>query len=366
MTVALAAVLLLAQVQASTIPLPQGAGGIPAGPWSVGFVTLAVRDSAGERAPFTAGIWYPARGDVTRHLTYRDYVLADAGAEDLDGLVAFLASQGAPAAAVRDWLEEPMLATPAAAPAGGRHPVVLMAQGNGQTLHDQAPLSEYLASQGYVVATAPSPMRRTGPLTDESQVGARAAEQAADLGLLLAAVVRRPDAAQGRFGVVGHSFGARAALLLAMYDSAVAALVSLDGGIGTAAGRASLEAAPGFRTTAVRAPILHLYQELDDLMAPDFGLLRSLDRADRWLVSVPAMHHHQFTSLGAAAADHPRLRGATKATAESAASYAAVARATRDFLAAYLRGTPETLERMREAAGWPPLRKPLLLSSGGS
>jgi pimeloyl-ACP methyl ester carboxylesterase len=93
--------------------------------------------------------------------------------------------------------------------------------------------------------------------------------------------------------VVAHSFGARAALLLAMLDPQVAAVVSLDGGIGTATGRASLEALPFYRAAAVRAPILHFYEELDEFMAPDFGLLHSLTAADRWLVSVPAMHHHQ-------------------------------------------------------------------------
>ena len=48
-----------------------------------------------------------------------------------------------------------------------------VAQGNAQTVQDQAHLAEYLASYGYVVATTPSPMLITGPLTDESQVGAR-------------------------------------------------------------------------------------------------------------------------------------------------------------------------------------------------
>jgi pimeloyl-ACP methyl ester carboxylesterase len=63
----------------------------------------------------------------------------------------------------------------------------------------------------------------------------------------------RRDVLGQRMGVVGHSFGARAALLLAMLDPQVAAVVSLDGGIGTASGRASLEALPIYRAEAAVA-----------------------------------------------------------------------------------------------------------------
>ena len=60
-----------------------------------------------------------------------------------------------------------------------------------------------------------------------------------------------------RIGVVAHSFGARGALLLSMRDPRVAALVSLDGGIGTATGRASFEVLPSYHAGAATAPILH-------------------------------------------------------------------------------------------------------------
>jgi pimeloyl-ACP methyl ester carboxylesterase len=135
-----------------------------------------------------------------------------------------------------------------------------------------------------------------------------------------------------RAALVGHSFGARAALLYEMREHRVAALVSLDGGIGSATGRAGFEAAPSFRAGSARAPILHFYEPLDKFMTPDFGLLRSLDSAERWLVRVPAMHHHQFTSLGAASMAFPQLRSALAATPATADEYGSVERATLDFL----------------------------------
>jgi len=262
---------------------------------------------------------------------------------------------------VAAWLDAPMLATADPDPSGGRFPLVLLAQGNGQSAPDQAPLAEYLASHGYVVATSPSPMRISEPLVDEASVGARAEEQAADLAFVRAALDARPDVAPGPVGIVAHSFGARGALLLAMRDSSVAALVSLDGGIGTATARASLESAPSFDARAARAPILHVYERLDRFMAPDLGLLRSLAAAKRWTVEAPSLHHHLFTDLGAATIGHASLRPALGASAETAVAYASVAGATLAFLDGYVRRDPAARRRFERGPAWPALGRLELL-----
>jgi hypothetical protein len=67
-------------------------------------------------------------------------------------------------------------------------------------------------------------------------------------------------------------------------------------------------------------------------MVPEFGLLRSLTAADRWLVEVPEMHHHHFASLGAVSASQPALAPALGATPGTPAAYVAVAQATVGFL----------------------------------
>ena len=272
-------------------PHAQSPVALAPGRWPVGFTHLEAADSSrplqsGQPRPLDIGVWYPARASAAPHLTYRTYFLlspprqdslpaAEAARRELDGFAGFLASHGAPAAAVTAWLDAPMLATPDPPAAGARFPVVLVAQGNEQSLHDQAPLCEYLASHGYVVATAPSPMRISGPLTDEHDVGARAAEQAQDLAVVLARLAPRGDVDARRVGVVGHSFGARAALLFGMAEPRVAALVSLDGGIGTATARTNLEQVPSFHPSALRAPVLHFYERLDAFMAPDLRFTAS-------------------------------------------------------------------------------------------
>jgi dienelactone hydrolase len=361
MTISRWAVLLGLVPVAAGAPLraQEAVGAMLPGPWPVGFTRLARADSArplpgGEPRPLDIGVWFPARAPGPSHLTLRTYFPLG-GAEESTALAAFLVAHGAPDSAVAAWLDAPMLATADPPPAGDRFPLVLVAQGNGQTVQDQAPLAEYLASHGYVVATSPSPTRITGPLTDERSVGSRAEEQARDLAFVRATLADRADLDGGRIGLVAHSFGARGALLLAMQDSSVAALVSLDGGIGTATARQSFESATSFNASATRTPVLHFYERLDGFMAPDFGLLRSLGAADRWVVEVPSLHHHHFTNLGAAGIDHPSLRSATGATGATARAYASVADATLAFLDAFLKGDRTARARFEPGVRWPEL-----------
>jgi dienelactone hydrolase len=341
------------------------------GRFQVGFTHLALAASSrktpsGAARTLDIGIWYPAETPGTSHLTYRDYFLLtpppqdsiapqDAAQRELAAFTAFLASHGADSSAITRWLDTPMLATSDARPVAVPFPIVLVAQGNEQTLHDQAPLCEYLASHGFAVASAPSPMRISGPLTDQALSGARAQEQAVDLATVLSIVARRPDADSARVGVVGHSFGARAALLLTMRDRRVGALVSLDGGIGTASGRTSLEQATWFTAAEARAPILHLYERRDPFMAPDFGLIRSLGWSNRWLIEVAAMHHHHFSSLGAVAATEPALAPALGGSDSTAAAVAAVAETTLGFLEHFLARHPDPRPWPGRAGLPPPL-----------
>jgi len=138
------------------------------------------------------------------------------------------------------------------------------------------------------------------------------------------------DVDASRVAVVGHSFGARAALLVAMKLPAVFALVSLDGGIGTATGIESLRKAPSYRPDAQLPPILHLYEELDSFMKPDFTFLRSLHFKELLLEPTSEMHHVHFTIYGFAAL--PELAAATGATERTPAAAAAVADRVRRFV----------------------------------
>ena len=216
-------------------------------------------------------------------------------------------------------------------PAGGRPPVVLIAQGNGDDVFDQVVLCEYLASQGFVVLATPSPMLRT-PLEREDQVGTFAERQAQELFDAVKIAARTIKVDTSRIGVVGHSFGARSALLLAMRDRRVRALVSLDGGIGTSTAMESFRSAPPFRASAALPPILHFHEELDAFMTPDFSLLRELHTESLTLEPTRGMHHVHFTTFGFMVHAFSSVAEATHATPETNASVIAVTTRTFTFL----------------------------------
>ncbi len=295
---------------------------------SPGSHQVGYRRLAGAAAPIH--VWYPASAGGERMLL-RGYLGSDDGK-----LAAFLTRVGIPPATVTAFLDSRLYAVPSAPAIAGALPLLLVAKGNGGDVVDQVVLCEYLASQGYVVATTPSPMLRT-PMEREDQVGQFAEMQAADLAAAMSAVSATFNVDSGRIAVVGHSFGARAALLLAMRGRRLRAFVSLDGGIGTATAVDVMRAAPSFRSDAPLPPLLHFYEELDPFMTPDFTLLRSLRAARLLLEPVTGMHHQHFTTYGFAASIFPEIATATHATAETPRSVVAVAERTRDFLRDQLR-----------------------------
>ncbi|HUL50250.1 MAG TPA: dienelactone hydrolase family protein [Gemmatimonadales bacterium] len=322
------------------------------GIWDVGFEAVLLADTSrhlGIRPrPLQLALWYPAVTSPGVPLTYSDYLrlaaaettsvdTARLGLQAIDERCAFLAAHAIPESTITRWFTAPMLAKRDIPPARGPFPLVLIAQGNGESAVDQSVLAEYLASWGYVVATSPSQARITGEPESESDVGTAAQDQARDLAALRGALAQRGEIDPARLGIVGHSFGARSALLYAMRDPHVLAVVSLDGGIGTATARAFYESAPGFDPRNARAPVLHVYEQLDPEMSPDWTTLRKLDKAPVWLARTHALRHHHFTALGAAAGAFPALAIPIGATRQTALEYAGVLAMTRAFLDTYLR-----------------------------
>jgi dienelactone hydrolase len=336
----------------------------------IGFRVLERRDPTRPLPDSTAGrpiqiaLWYPAgsatASDSEAPMLYRDYMAlglseksfakpSAAATERMAGEYRrFLESTGVPELEADALLSTRMRAVRDAPAAPGGFPLILLAPGNGQSADDMASFAERLAGRGFWVASVPSPTRISGPMQTEADIPVKADEQAADLAFAQRAL--RSEARLGRTGVVGHSFGARSALLCAMRDPEVAAIVSLDGGIGSRAGIGMLEKAPGFSRERMAVPLLHFYEELDAQMAPDFGLIRSLDRSDRWLVRVADMRHVHFTSMGALVTTAPALSRATGATPQTEEAWSAVVEATASFLDGYLNRTGSKTPRWQVPA----------------
>jgi dienelactone hydrolase len=329
------------------------------GPHAVGFLVLAQRDAErrlddGALRPVQVGVWYPAVDSSLPPMRYRDYVLVSAGERSLDVLSpaaaedalaryrAVLQGHGLSRAGIEDWLAAPLLARTNAPAAAGRWPLVLIAAGTGGAVQDQAVLGESLASHGYVVATTPSPLRLGSRMESESDVPAMAEEQARDLEIALSATAPRAMVDASRVGLVGYSFGARPALLLAGRHPSIRALVSLDGGIGSADAKGWL-APRALDRAALRTPILHVYEEADEEARPDFTLLASLSHAPRMLARAEGLGHLDFITLGLASASLSALGGPDD---HKAAALRAVFAVTAAFLDAHVRGDPAAWTRL--------------------
>jgi dienelactone hydrolase len=294
-------------------------GNLQPGPYHVGFRVINRIDSSrqtgpeGKSRPLQISIWYPADSLTEKApLKYKDYLLLtayelnfgtispEAENKTLEQYTRLLKSNSIPDKAIAEWYDVKMAAIPGSKPKAGPFPLVMVGQGNLQSAHHQAILSEYLASHGYVVATAPSPMRISKPLTDESDIFAYAQEQANDMTFAIRMLKKQSNVDSERLSLIGHSFGARAALLLLLDDLADAkALVSFDGGIANKIGKDWLVGhGIVLKPEQMTVPILHFYEDTEEFMVPDFTLLESLTSSDRYLIKIDQMRHLYFTSIG--------------------------------------------------------------------
>ena len=332
-------------------PLPAW-GALTPGPARVGFSSWVERDSSrstdGEVRAVQVSVWYPTtKPALAPRLHYADYVALgatergqpasdSANSAAITEFVEFLVSNRVPRDDVMHWMASEMYAhvdTARAMRAG--QPLVLVAQGNGQAAYSQAVLCELLASHGYVVLTTPSPVRLGAPLTSDADIYPLVSAQATDLEVGMRAAVRRGLGDSLHVATIGHSLGARASLLLVLRHHA-SLLVSLDGGIANAQGRSWLDSAH-LSLGAARGSLVHLYQQGDSTVIPDFRLVRQLTGMDRSLILAAGLRHWNFTSFGTSAAAFPTVAPGPTTPANERTS-ADVMRVTRCVLDAWVRG----------------------------
>ena len=294
--------------------------GLAAGKYPVGFVSSTLPT---DPHPLQVSVWYPA-GPGGKQMHYRDYLLLNLteGAtrpakDDKDKALAeaksFLTTNGVSPAAADSLINAPMFARANAQVVAERFPLVMLMQGNAQSASAQAVLAEFLASHGYVVATIPSITRTTGPMQSEKDVAPKAETEVADIERAVQSLAEWPGIERSvPPAFVAHSFGSRSALIYAMHHP-VSAIVSLEGGIGTATGQESMVNSKMVDLKASVPPILHFYEVNDDRAVPDFRLLRSLHTPDLQLVRLDSLRHVHFSSDGFASVMVPDMAKVTKA-----------------------------------------------------
>lgn len=293
--------------------------GIKSGPHAVG-VTRSV--SGG----LEVTLWYPG-SPGGRMARLRDL------SNQASGLVEVLVGSGLSEKAANGYVDTALLSRWDAPRENGKWPLVLVGQGNLHDALNQAVLCEIIASHGFAVATVPSPTIKT-PMQSADDVGPVAQRQAEDLLAAVTALSSATEVDTSRIAVVGHSFGARAALLLAMHDQRVKALVSLDGGIGTSTAMDSFKKAAWFSPSRATAPILHFYETVDPAMTPDFTLLRSLPSRELVLLELKGLQHPHFATTGFQSAIDPSWRRLTGMTPEGPQSLVTMMETVVSFLRA--------------------------------
>ncbi len=258
--------------------------------------------------PVRISIWYPAKlQDGFPPMPFSGYVNVPVEDRSFDALNKRLMEYdlGGEGRGLRGLFKSPsllesLLKTPTAsflqAPAAeGSFPLVVYSLGQNDYTQENVVLWEYLASHGYVVATVPhlgTNPRRLHLLIDDP----RSYEaQVRDLEFLTSVLRDMSLVNSNKLAAAGHSMGAVYATLLAMRNSAIRAVISLDGSLTNNPSPYAFRYWEGpywWDPARFKVPLLHLYKPEDVNMNRVDGLTYS----DRYLVKLPAAVHADFSS----------------------------------------------------------------------
>jgi len=280
-------------------------------------------------------VWYPSTGD-TKQVSFADYIrlvgkelnssLADkyADTKGADKYFEWPASAGANKKTFMDFLDKktPMQAWQNAKWLKQKSPVVMLVHGFAA---DYAYLAEYLAGNGYTVLQVPV-KGTTAYELDYERKGLES--QVKDYEYALRVIEKELSVATGKIAVVGFSFGGQSAVALSLRNKNIKAIVSLDGGIGSAFGAELLSKQRYYDACTIKASILHLYNP-DDTYT-DLAWFDKITGADRFLAAMKNMQHGHFTSFGLLNKTIPGIIG--KTTDDPGNGYEAIMLLTKEFL----------------------------------
>ena len=298
-----------------------GSFGAPLGPQPVGYLvkwktdssrSWWVADSSGHLRPsprsIRVNLWFPAVAGTGKTMTFRDYMepgiasgvprpLADAIHENDLGspTYSFRGIYRDDLAAFERAMKTRMAARGAATPAPGRFPIVIYSIGQNDFSQDAVCMAEWLASNGYVVASVPhlgtSPRRTLlfvhDPASYETQLR--------DLELALEEAKKLKGADANRTLAMGHSYGGIYALLLAMRSNSIRGVIGLDPTY--VAQRAGYEydlRKFHYFDPDLRVPVVTLRRASGTV---NHDILNSLLHSERLEIEYPGLMHGDFTTV---------------------------------------------------------------------
>jgi len=303
--------------------------------------------------PIRISVWYPASGG--RRMTYNDYV--HGGAPPLfktyDAIVRaqdLLHSRlNVPKGSLPQFLATPVNAYSSAAPLNQRFPLVLYCDGlDGDTVSNFV-LEEYLASNGFVVATMPTIGPSSGsPTQNRTQPDLEATIR--DMEFVWSVLRASPDVAPEELAVMGHSVGAIEAVLFAMRNGDVSAVVGLDGTYGFQGATNVLTGFYDYNPLHMGSALLDLRRAQTNVgpsaFVPDLSAVNALHYSPRTLVTLKGMYHTDFTTFGILAKEFNFPPFADRNYNVGSAGYQSVCRIVRDFLQSVLIGDSGMASRL--------------------
>ncbi len=198
---------------------------------------------------------------------------------------------------VRRYLAQETLASRGAPALPGRFPLLVYHPGLGGHYADSAPLLEHLASHGYVVVA--SAFQPAGP--ESLRIDPDLDRSRADAEFIFAQMRDDPQVDLEQVGLLGHSFGAIAALATSMSNRLVDAVASIDSTFDY--GRIDDLGLEGPWVLFLDA---HLLQAPALIFARKEGarydLIKTFTASERLLVEVPGVDHNTFIWHGPAGA----------------------------------------------------------------
>jgi hypothetical protein len=308
--------------------------------------------ASGERArPIQINVWYPAKSGQKTALTLSDYVhlmatedlskLTPAGKEQSEN--RFLQArwfQGQPQDKLKELLSKPANAVRDADHAEGRFPLVVIANsGSLSAPFSQFVLAEYLASHGFIVASVPSRGAQSPGLGSRDST-----VQLQDLQFLIGSLHDYPSIDRDKLALIGFGVGGLSTALLAMHNTDVDALVSLDSFLGNRFGYSLIFQNSLYKPNQLTVPVLHITaQEANE--DTDHAFFKASKFAPVQYVKLKGLTSPDFSAIGMMKAMLPPPKDAP--AADTKLGYQTLCTYVHHFLNANLKKEPASKEFLR-------------------
>ncbi len=293
-------------------------GGLQPGPHAVGFKTVEKYDYSrafrskfdyfgtlqeGERArPIQICIWYPAKPspDATT-MVLGEYVFPIPDDPDFFALISnlqqrelqFLGGLLRNRGLMLDIMSLKMGAFRNAEPDSGKYPLIIYHPTLQQSYSENSVICEYLASNGYIVATSHSIGTTTlNPAPDAGDLETLIRDKEFIYGFMRNFTYVDTD----KLGLLGYGFGGSTALLMQMRNSDVEAVISLDGAFTDSLYFDFAEQNPYFDIKRMYVPFLQICSDVDSTF--NLNLFKSLKYAPRYSLVLNDLPSVNFTHYG--------------------------------------------------------------------